>query len=54
MDLQAARLTNGARPQWARVSALLLFAIASALLVTSLTDGSDWRRSEMASLVSQS
>lgn len=53
MDLQTAKLTNGAGPQWSRVSAMLLFAIAGALLVSSLTDASGQRRSEMASLFSQ-
>jgi hypothetical protein len=54
MDLQTAKLIDGTRPQWARLSALVLFAIAGALLVSSLTDGSVWRRSEVLSVMAQS
>lgn len=54
MDLQAVKLMHGARPQWARLSALLLFAIAGALLVSSLTDGTNWRQGGAMSLAAHS
>lgn len=53
MDLQTAKALSSTRVGWAKLSAFLLFAIAGALLVSSLTESRGWHRSDTRTLVAQ-